>query len=94
MVQNANRGTRMLSSSSPRTSIIDSAKQFFQKSNKVEEAAKEVDKRTGEVLEEGIREGEMLGEKARVRQNYKGYDSLVDKGRKVETEQNRPDDAE
>ena len=93
-MQSANRGARMLSSSTLRTSIIDNAKKFFQKGNKVEEVANEVDKKTGEVLAEGIREGEMIGERQRVHQNYKGYKNLVDKGKKVETEQNRPDDAE
>ncbi|CUM55490.1 uncharacterized protein AC631_03122 [Debaryomyces fabryi] len=59
----------------------------------VGEAAEKVNKKTGEVLAEGIKKTEQAGHKARVSQNAKGYESLQDKGRKAETEQNRPDDA-
>ena len=114
-IVNASRGSRMLAYSAPRASVIDSAKQLFEKANKkvgeaaalgldkstlntgqnVTQAAKDVDKKAGETVAEGIHDAQasMPNQKARVYKNTKGYDSLADKGKKVESEQNRADDA-
>lgn len=71
-------------------------------------AAEKVNKATGEKLSEGIHKAEGAAHqakdaasnvkeevhaKAKVEANTKGYQDLQDKGAKVETEQNRPDDA-
>ena len=59
----------------------------------VGDAAQKVNKKTGEVLADGIEKTEQTEERLRVSKNAKGYDSLQDKGKKAESEQNRPDDA-
>ena len=114
-VQNVSKGSRMLSCSASRSSVLDSAKELFQKANKkvgeaaalgldksslkgaqdLSQAAKEVDKKTGVTIAEGIHntQASMPSEKSRVHKTTKGYESLADKGQKVESEQNRADDA-
>ena len=61
----------------------------------VTQAVKDVDKKAGETVAEGIHDAQasMPNQKARVYKTTKGYDSLADKGKKVESEQNRADDA-
>lgn len=72
------------------------------------DAAHKVNKKTGEALSEGMDKAEDLKDAAKskgqdaaahveakykVEKNAAGYKDLQDKGRKVESEQNRPDDA-
>lgn len=114
-IQNVNRGSRMLSCSASRSSVLDSAKELFLKANKkvgeaaalgldkssqkgsedFSQAAKNADKKTGETIAEGIHDTQasMPNHRAGVYKNTKGYESLPDKGKKVESEQNRADDA-
>lgn len=78
-------------------SIIDSAKKVISKDIKyAEEAAEKINKKTGEVLSEGIDLAQTVKHRhdaiSKVRKNEKGYKDLEDKGSKVESEQCRPDD--
>lgn len=68
------------------------------------DAASKVNKKTGEALSEGMDKAEQAKDKVKetaaqaeakmkVEKNAAGYQNLQDKGRKVESEQNRPDDA-
>lgn len=64
---------------------------------KVQEYSSKANKKTGEVLADGLEKAEETKEhleaKAKVGKNSFGYKDLQDKGKKVESEQNRPDDA-
>ncbi|CAH2355903.1 hypothetical protein CLIB1423_38S00166 [[Candida] railenensis] len=64
---------------------------------KVQEYSSKANKKTGEVLSDGLEKAEDAKErveaKAKVVKNSSGYKDLQDKGKKVESEQNRPDDA-
>lgn len=66
----------------------------------VGDAASKANKKTGEVLADGMEKAEKVvptaskaDAKKKVDENVKGYDNLQHKGSRVETEQNRPDDA-
>lgn len=80
--------SRMISTTVPRYSIVDAAKEAGHKANmKVGKAASSILGKAEEKIEEHK-------ERERVNKNYdKDYKSLKDKGSKVEEEQNRPDDA-
>ncbi|KAG7663957.1 uncharacterized protein J8A68_002518 [[Candida] subhashii] len=56
----------------------------------IKSTASEAVKKAGQTIEENEPEPNQYNQN--VKQNYKGYDSLKDKGSKVEGEQNRPDD--
>lgn len=60
------------------------------------ESVEKLNKKTGEVLAEGIDLAQTAKHRSdavsKVRKNKLGYDTLQDKGTKVESEQCRPDD--
>lgn len=61
-----------------------------------EEEAALLNKKTGKILADGIEIAQIIKHRhdaiSKVKANKRGYASLQDKGAKVETEQNRPDD--
>lgn len=87
---------------------IDKTENAVPTTEDVKNAAETANKKTGEVLSEGIDKTEDAAHKTagkaqgkvdelkaqkKVDANTQGYHNLQDKGAKVETEQNRPDDA-
>lgn len=57
------------------------------------ETAQKVANKAGEKAEDIANTALAVEQRARVKENHQGYSSLQDKGSKVETEQQRPDDA-